>query len=89
MVNTNQQVGGSIGVALLSTLATDAANHYLSGKRPTELVVANAALHSYVVAFWWAAGIFAAGAVICGLLLRPGKIPATGQAAQDNYTAAI
>jgi hypothetical protein len=26
--------------------------------------------------FWWCAGIFAAGAIICGALLRPG--PLTG-----------
>jgi hypothetical protein len=41
-----------------------------------------AAIHSYTTVFWWCAGIFAAGAVICGALLRrgpltrPGDIPA-------------
>jgi len=29
-------------------------------------------VHGYTTAFWWAAAIFAAGAVICGLHLRPG-----------------
>jgi len=72
LVNTMQQVGGSIGTALLNTLATAAATSYLAGKRPTPLVLAHAQLHSYITAFWWSAGIFAAGAIICGLLLRPG-----------------
>jgi hypothetical protein len=36
--------------------------------------VAHAAVHSYTVAFGWGAAIFAAGAVICGLLLRPGAV---------------
>ena len=74
MVNTSQQVGGSIGTALLNSLATSAAASYLVGKDKTsQLVQANAAIHSYTTAFWWAAGIFAAGAVICGLILRAGK----------------
>jgi hypothetical protein len=72
LVNTMQQVGGSIGTALLNTLATAAATSYLAGKQPTPLVLAHAQLHSYITAFWWSAGIFAAGAIICGLLLRPG-----------------
>jgi EmrB/QacA subfamily drug resistance transporter len=73
-VNTAQQIGGSIGTALLNSLATSAAASYLVGKDVTnQIVQANAAIHSYVVAFWWAAGIFVAGAVICGLILRSGK----------------
>jgi hypothetical protein len=28
--------------------------------------------------FWWCAGIFAAGAVICGALLRPGPLTRPG-----------
>jgi EmrB/QacA subfamily drug resistance transporter len=74
MVNTSQQIGGSIGTALLNSLATSAAAAYLVGKDKTsQLVQANAAIHSYTVAFWWASGIFAAGAIICGLILRAGK----------------
>jgi hypothetical protein len=29
-------------------------------------------VHSYVVAFWWAAAVFAVGAVVTALILRPG-----------------
>jgi hypothetical protein len=34
-----------------------------------------AAVEGYVAALWWAAGIFAAGAVICGALLRSDARP--------------
>ncbi|MFF4593135.1 MFS transporter [Amycolatopsis sp. NPDC001319] len=71
-VNTMQQVGGSIGTALLSTLAGNAATSFLAGRTPTPQLAAAAAVHSYTTAFTWAAVIFAAGAVITGLLLRPG-----------------
>ncbi|HET9171982.1 MAG TPA: MFS transporter [Actinospica sp.] len=74
MVNTAQQIGGSIGTALLNSLATTAFANYLVGKNASDQVVqANAAIHSYITAFWWAAAIFAVGAVICGLILKAGK----------------
>jgi EmrB/QacA subfamily drug resistance transporter len=71
-VNTAQQVGGSIGTALLNTVATTATTSFLAGKAASSGLVADAAVHGYTTAFWWAAAIFAAGAVVCGLLLRPG-----------------
>jgi EmrB/QacA subfamily drug resistance transporter len=71
MVNTSQQVGGSIGVALLNTLAATAATDYLAANQPaTAAVAARAAIESYNTAYWWGAGIFAAGAVIAALLFR-------------------
>jgi EmrB/QacA subfamily drug resistance transporter len=71
-VQTMQQVGGSVGTSLLNSLAASALTSYLVGRAPTALNLDNAAIHSYTTAFWWSAGIFAAGAIICGLLLRPG-----------------
>ncbi|MDS0135055.1 MULTISPECIES: MFS transporter [unclassified Amycolatopsis] len=71
-VNTMQQVGGSIGTALLSTLAGNAAVAYVAGKTPTPQLAAEAAIESYTTAFTWAAVIYVAGAVLSGLLLRPG-----------------
>jgi len=72
MVNTSQQVGGSIGTALLSTLAITATKDVLAGvAHPTHALTAQAAVHGYTTAFYWSASIFAIGAVVCGLLLRP------------------
>ena len=69
MVNTGQQVGGSVGTALLSSIAASAVTSYLVGHAHAQNRVAAAAVHGYTTAFWWAAGIFALGAVICGVLL--------------------
>ncbi len=66
LVNTGQQIGGSIGTALLSTLAAGAATSVIAHGP------AAAAVHGYTTAFYWAAAIFAGGAVVCGLLLRGG-----------------
>ncbi|MGX5680939.1 MFS transporter [Schumannella luteola] len=71
MVNTSQQVGGSIGTALLNTLAATAAADYLAANTPvTEAVATQAALTSYATAYWWGAGFFAVGALMSALLFR-------------------
>ncbi|WP_435131260.1 MFS transporter [Actinacidiphila sp. bgisy144] len=76
MVNTSQQVGGSIGTSLLNTLALSAATSYASSRRPSAGVAAQAQLHSYSVAYWWSAGFFAVGFVVTLLLYRRG-VPAS------------
>ncbi len=87
-VNSCQQVGGSIGTAFLNTIATTAVTSYLVGKTPTPLVAAQAAVHGYTVAFWWAAGIFLLGAVVSGTLLRPGAA-AVGLVAETQPAVAV
>jgi EmrB/QacA subfamily drug resistance transporter len=87
MVNTSQQVGGSIGTSLLNTLATSAASRYLVGKRPSAAVAAQAQLHSYSTAYWWSAALFAAGFVATFLLYRRG-IPRSLQTPAPDGAAA-
>jgi EmrB/QacA subfamily drug resistance transporter len=82
LVNTNQQVGGSIGTALLNTIAASALASYVLAHGRGPLVLAQAAVHSYIVAFWVAAAILAASAVVCWLVLPRGTLaPAAPQAA--------
>jgi MFS family permease len=83
MVNTCQQVGGSIGTALLNTIAASALSSYLVTHGNSPAATAAGAVHSYAVAFWVSAGIFAGAAVVCALVLRPGVLAAS----QDSETA--
>jgi EmrB/QacA subfamily drug resistance transporter len=89
-MNTMQQVGGSIGTALLSTLAASATSAFVAshataaGSAAQAGVAAQAAVHGYVTAFWWSAAIFAAGAIVCGLLLRSGA-PQVEAAAEPAF----
>jgi EmrB/QacA subfamily drug resistance transporter len=82
-LNVGQQLGGSIGTALLNTIATSAAATYVASHfspaaaaSPTAraAIRASAAVHGYSTAFWWTAGIFAGGAIVCGALLRRGPL---------------
>jgi EmrB/QacA subfamily drug resistance transporter len=81
MVNTCQQVGGSIGTAVLSTLFTHAVSSYATSHAPGPLLQAEAAMHGYTTAFWCSAAVFAVGAVVCGIVFRAGvpQIAATGE----------
>ncbi|WP_406101781.1 MFS transporter [Streptomyces sp. NBC_01003] len=72
MVNTSQQVGGSIGTALLNTLATSAAASYLVGRPPGPQTQAQAAMESYSTAYRWSALFFAVGLVVTFVLYRRG-----------------
>ncbi len=83
MLNTGQQIGGSIGTSLLNTLAASATAAYLAAHvtagalvhaAPGPHLTGLALVHGYITAFWWAAAIFAGGAVICGALLRRGPL---------------
>jgi EmrB/QacA subfamily drug resistance transporter len=87
VVNTTQQIGGSLGTALLTTLSVAAASAYAAGHQGTQQALAQAAVHGYTTAFWWASGIFAIGALISALLMRgpapqlePGAEPAVAHA---------
>ncbi len=74
---TGQQLGGSIGTALLNTIAAGAVTSYLVSHlhgRPAPQLVQLAAIHGYTTVFWWCAAIFAAGALISGALLRRGPL---------------
>jgi EmrB/QacA subfamily drug resistance transporter len=73
-LNTSQQVGGSIGTALLNTLAAGAATAYLVGRAATPANLQAAALHSYTTAFWWASVVFVIGAVVGGVVLPRGNL---------------
>lgn len=73
MVNVSQQIGGSIGTALLSTFAATATSDYVASHGgPAPGTVVAAAVHGYTTAFWWSAGFFLVGAVATSLLLRSG-----------------
>jgi len=87
-VNTMQQVGGSLGTALLSTLSASAASSYLAGKQPGPEAAVQAAVHGYTTAFWWAAAIFTVGAVASALLLRAGA-PALDPKAEPEVSGSL
>ena len=82
MVNTSQQVGGSVGTALLSTIFASAAASFVVRPRARPPDVASAAsIHGYTTAFEWAAALFGVGLLVA-LLVLPSDGAARARAAQ-------
>ena len=69
LVNTMQQVGGSIGTAALSTIALTATTTYLATHHATRLAPAIASVHGYDLAFTISASLFVVGAIVAIVLL--------------------
>jgi hypothetical protein len=72
VVNTSQQIGGSIGTALLNTIYITVASRALMGSASGSRSTAAAYLHGYSVAFWWSAGFFGLGTIITLFMLESG-----------------
>ena len=98
-VNVVQQIGGSLGTALLSTVAATAYLANLSARgthsfasipEPNQAILAAALVHGDQVGFTWAMAMFAAGAVLTLLVLPSGKPqrPQVEQAREHELVAA-
>jgi len=71
LINTSQQVGGSLGTALLNTVAATAATSYMTsnpGKLPTYGLT-----HGFTVAFTVSAALLVVGAIVLALFINIGK----------------
>jgi EmrB/QacA subfamily drug resistance transporter len=80
-VNTSQQVGGSIGTALLNTIATTSSATYVAAHlhNPAQkaAIVNEGVVHGYTVAIWWAVGIMLLAGLVAGLMVTA-KAPGHG-----------
>ena len=97
-LNAGQQIGGSIGTSLLNSVASSAAASYLAAHisagtlvhgRPGAQLESLALVHGYTTGFWWAAAIFAGGAIICGALLRRGPLTPAPEGASAPPQASV
>ena len=72
LVNATQQVGGSLGTALLNTVYASAAASYVAS-HPGLLAVARGAVHGYMTGFVISAAVLALAMVASGLLINASR----------------
>jgi EmrB/QacA subfamily drug resistance transporter len=86
LVNTTQQVGSSLGIALLNTIFVTAFANYLTAHGNSPLAKAEGAIHGYNLAFTVSAVLLGAGALVVFLMVRGNKAgtAAPGVAAGDD-----
>jgi EmrB/QacA subfamily drug resistance transporter len=72
LFNTFQQVGGALGLAVLSTLASDRTTSYLTGlgHRPSAHDQASGLVEGFQLAFTVSAGLMVVGVILIAILLR-------------------
>ncbi|HLK73128.1 MAG TPA: MFS transporter [Streptosporangiaceae bacterium] len=79
-VTVGQQLGASIGTSLLNTIFAGAVTSYIAAHLASARLIGRQALtglalaHGYDTAFWWTAGILAAGSVVALVLFRSGPL---------------
>ena len=76
LINTSQQVGGAIGLAAATTIATTFTNHYVNAHPGTNALSGSALTHGFGITFYVLAGLAVLGAVLAAMLIEP-KSPAT------------
>jgi EmrB/QacA subfamily drug resistance transporter len=76
-VNTFQQIGGSLGVAVLNTIAASATAAYLAMNSNQSSSI-EAIVHGYSVATEWGVAILVLGAVVAAVLITAGRPSAKG-----------
>jgi predicted MFS family arabinose efflux permease len=74
MVNTSQQIGGSLGTALLNTVAATATTSYISAHAELgKMVQPFAMTHGFTVAFKFSAALLFTGALVLFFFINIGK----------------
>ena len=85
LVNTTQQVGGALGLAVLATLSTSRSNHLLADGESA----ASALTGGYHLAFAIGAGLVVAAIVVAALVLRSERVALQEAPAVDGTTEEI
>jgi EmrB/QacA subfamily drug resistance transporter len=93
MVNTSQQIGGSLGTALLNTIGATATTSYIATHargRPTPALAAAGLVHGFTVALWWVIGVICLAAVTVAVLINSrGERRAARVAAEPGVREAV
>jgi len=71
VANTGMQIGGSVGTAVLNTVAITATGAYLSTRVESAAVTRDALVHGFAIATLWAGLLLAVVAILALVMLRP------------------
>ncbi|HUK96592.1 MAG TPA: DHA2 family efflux MFS transporter permease subunit [Gaiellaceae bacterium] len=84
LINTTQQVGGAVGVALATTIATTYTTHFVHDHAGSSAFGGTALTHGFSVAFYVLAALAAVGAVLSAVMLESKPATPEGVVATDK-----
>ena len=73
LVNATQQTGGTMGAALINTIATSATVSYVAAHGKSVASLTAGSIHGYTTAFTFSAIVLAVAAVSAVTLIRRGR----------------
>jgi EmrB/QacA subfamily drug resistance transporter len=84
LINTSQQIGGAVGLAAITTIATTATTSYLHTHAALGALAPAAALtHGFQVSFYVLAGVLFGAAVLAAVLIKPEPVAAAAGVAVE------
>jgi len=83
LVNTTQQVGGSLGTALLNTIAASATAGYITANGVAQ--TPEGLVHGYTVAFQWGLGALILAAVLSAVLVTKQRPPVVDEGDETPF----
>jgi EmrB/QacA subfamily drug resistance transporter len=82
LINTSQQIGGAIGVAAATTIATTFTAHYVHAHPGVTALSGGALTHGFQITFYALAAVAVAGAAVAALMMES-KPPAVHEVPAD------
>ena len=73
LVNTSRQIGGAIGLAAVSAIASASTNSYLHSHASLSATSAPALVHGFQTSLWVLMGVLVVGAAVVSVLLSPAR----------------
>jgi EmrB/QacA subfamily drug resistance transporter len=84
LINTSRQIGGAVGLAAVSTIATTFTNDYVDSHEGSTPASAAALTHGFEGSFYVLATLAVLGALIAATLIRPQPQPAEIEASPEE-----
>jgi EmrB/QacA subfamily drug resistance transporter len=78
MINTSQQIGGAVGLAAITTIATTITTNYIASHALSPAAAAAGLVHGFQIAFYVLLGVTLTGVVLTATMLRGTSVAAGG-----------
>jgi hypothetical protein len=88
MINTSQQIGGAVGLAAITTIATTATANYLTSHALSPAAGAAALVHGFHIAFVVLLAVTLSSVVLTAALLRGSTVTAGGVVEEPGQVVA-
>jgi MFS family permease len=89
LINTTQQIGGAVGVAAATTIATTFTNRYVDSHAGATAFSGPALTHGFQIAFYALAASAAVGALLAAVLIEPQRSEAQPEPEPGGLQVAV